>query len=297
VGGSLVAAAGSPFSSGGSAPGGLAVAGDRLVVVNKAQDGVRDLRTVAPNVTSFLVKPDGALSPTGSVVELPPASSPTEAMVSSDGHVVVVPLEHGPFVSLTMSASGRLTPAPGSPLALPDSIFPSSFPAIERWALGLGALPSGGTLYGQVVDTSQLVVYRYQDSGELSFVRAVADPGAYLPCWSLVNAAGTRLYTDNAGNNSMSVFDLTDPANPLLLQVVTLRNAGNPWNLRMDPSGRFLFVLDARDRQDLVAAGQGNELHTMTVNPDGTLAEADFSPVPIPVPLNTNPIGVAVVGH
>jgi hypothetical protein len=134
-------------------------------------------------------------------------------------------------------------------------------------------------------------------AGRLTFVRAVPDPGAYLPCWSLLNAAGTRLYTDNAGNNTMTVFDLSDPMNPRPLQLVTLRNAGDPWNLRMDPSGRFIFVLDARDRQDLVPAGQGNELHTLMVNSDGTLTEPDFSPVPIPVPLNVNPIGLAVVGR
>ncbi len=300
--GALAAVAGSPFPSGGMAPAGLAVSGNRLVVVNKAQDGVRDLASVVPNVTSFLVQPDGSLRPSGSVITAPLGSSPTEALISPDGKVVVVPEEHGPFLSLTLGPDGKLAPAPGSPFSLPDSIFPTGYPSTERWALGLGALPGGGrssdgVLYGQAVDTAQLVVYRYDDSGRLSFVRAVADPGAYLPCWSLVNAAGTRLYTDNAGNNTMSVFDLSDPLNPRQLQVVTLKNAGNPWDLRMDPTGRYVFVLDPRDREDLVTPGQGNELHTLVVNPDGTLTEPSYSPVPIPVPLNTNPIGLAVVGR
>jgi len=297
AGGALAAVAGSPFPSGGMAPAGLAVSGNRLVVVNKAQDGVRDLASVVPNVTSFLVQPDGSLRPSGSVISAPLGSSPTEALISPDGKVVVVPEEHGPFLSLTLGANGKMAEAPGSPYSLPATIFPSGFPGTQRWALGLGALPSGGVLYGQAVDTAQLVVYRYEDSGRLSFVRAVADPGAYLPCWSLVNAAGTRLYTDNAGNNTMSVFDLSDPLNPRQLQVVTLKDAGNPWDLRMDPTGRYIFVLDPRDRQDLVTPGQGNELHTLVVNPDGTLTEPAYSPVPIPVPLNTNPIGLAVVGH
>jgi DNA-binding beta-propeller fold protein YncE len=295
--GSLAAVAGSPFSSNGVAPGGLAINGDRLVVVNKAQDGVRELQSVSPNVTSFLVEPDGVLRPTGSVVTLPPASSPTEALISPDGRVVVVPEEHGPFVSLTLGSEGQLSPAPGSPFGLPDAIFPADLPTTERWALGLATQPGGGVLYGQAVDTAQMVTFRYDDSGRLTFVGAVAEPGAYLPCWSLLNAAGTRLYTDNAGNNTMSVFGLTNPLAPRLLQVVTLKDAGNPWDLRMDPSGRFVFVLDARDREDLVPAGQGNELHTLLVNGDGTLTEAAYSPVPIPVPLNTNPIGLAVIGH
>jgi DNA-binding beta-propeller fold protein YncE len=294
---SLVPVAGSPFASGGAAPAALALSGNRLLVVNKAQDGIRDLSLVTPNVTTFLVGSDGSLRPTGSVVALRAGASPTEALISPDGTVVVVPEEHGPFVSLTLSGDGRLSPAPGSPFPLPDGIFPGTVARSQRWALGLGALPAGGVFYGQVADTAQLVVYRYSPTGQLHFERAVADPGASLPCWSLLNGTGTRLYTDNAGNNTMSVFDLADPLNPRLLQVVTLKNAGNPWDLRMDPTGRFIFVLDARDRQDLVPAGGGNEVHTLLVNSDGTLKEPDYSPVPIPVALNTNPIGLAVVGR
>jgi DNA-binding beta-propeller fold protein YncE len=296
-GGGLVAVAGSPFPSDGKAPAGLGLSGNRLVVVNKAQDGVRNLVGVAPDVTSFLIQRSGALRPTGSVIPLPTGSSPTEALVSPDGKVVVVPEEHGPFLSLLLSAQGVLTPAPGSPFALPASVFPAGFPPAEEWALGLGSQPGGGVLYAQIVDTAQLAVFQYDDSGRLRFVRAVADPGAYLPCWSALNAAGTRLYTDNAGNNTMSVFDLSDPLNPRQLQVVTLKNGGNPWDLHLDPTGRFIFVLDPRDRQDLVTPGSGNELHTLVVNADGTLTEAAYSPVPIPVPLNTNPIGLAVSGH
>jgi len=295
--GGLSAVAGSPFASEGQAPGGLGISGDHLVVVNKAQDGVRDLTSVAPDVASFIIQANGALRPTGSVVTLPAGTSPTEALVTPDGEVVVVPEEHGPFVSLTLNAQGMLAPAPGSPFSLPPSLFPAGFPAAEQWALGLGAAPRGNVFYAQVVDTAQLAVYQYDDSGRLRFVRAVPDPGAYLPCWSLLNAAGTRLYTDNAGNNTMSVFDLTDPLNPRQLQVATLKNSGNPWDLRMSPSGRYVFVLDPRDREDLVPAGGGNELHTLVVNADGTLTEPSYSPVPIPVPLNTNPIGLVVTGH
>jgi hypothetical protein len=45
-----------------------------------------------------------------------------------------------------------------------------------------------------------------------------------------------------------------------------------------------------------VPAGEGNELHTLTMGRDGRLSET-HSPVPIPVPVGTNPWGIAVAPH
>jgi DNA-binding beta-propeller fold protein YncE len=140
---------------------------------------------------------------------------------------------------------------------------------------------------------NKMAVYRYDEQANLTFVTAVTNPGAELPCWTLVNRDGTRVYTDNAGNNTMTVYDTRDPLNPKQLQLVKLKNDGNPWDLSFDPTGRMIFMIDPRARTN-VKAGFGNELHTLTVGPDGTLDEPAFSPVAIPVPLKTNPIGVAV---
>ena len=60
--GSLVPAPGSPFPSGGMAPASVGLSGDVLVVVNKAQDGIRDLESVQPNYTTFTVAPKPATS-------------------------------------------------------------------------------------------------------------------------------------------------------------------------------------------------------------------------------------------
>jgi hypothetical protein len=43
-----------------------------------------------------------------------------------------------------------------------------------------------------------MAVYTYDDDGTLTFVKVVPDSGGELPCWTLVNKAGTRVYTDNA---------------------------------------------------------------------------------------------------
>jgi hypothetical protein len=41
--------------------------------------------------------------------------------------------------------------------------------------------------------------------------------------------------------------------------------------------------------------GKGNTLHSFSIGADGKLKELGSSPVPIPVPLGTNPWGMAVV--
>jgi hypothetical protein len=292
--GSLTAVAGSPFPSGGAAPASVGISGDRLVVVNKAQDGIRDLSQVKPNYTTFLVQSDGSLKPTGSTVEAPLGFSPTQALISTNGNVVLSSEEGGPFRAMTLAADGTLVQGSNSPLSPPESIFPARFPAAKKWALGLGVNPNAPLLYAEMATVSKLAVFRYDDNARLTFVRAVDNPGSDLPCWTLVNKAGTRVYTDNAGNNTMSVFDISDPEQPRQIQLLKLKHDGNPWDLHFDPTEQFIFMIDPRATTE-TPAGKGNELHTLLVGPDGTLTEPNYSPVPIPVGSNTEPLGVAVV--
>lgn len=142
---------------------------------------------------------------------------------------------------------------------------------------------------------NKIAVYTYDDTAKLTFVRAVDAPGSMLPCWTLVNKAGTRLYTANAGNNTMSVFDLTDAVNPKPLQTLKLHEDGNPWDIRFDPTEKLIFLVDPRARMN-VPAGAGQGLHTLLINADGTLTEPSYSPVTLPVGLNVNPFGMAVLG-
>jgi hypothetical protein len=91
------------------------------------------------------------------------------------------------------------------------------------------------------------------------------------------------------------VFDLSDPRAPRQIQSVRLHGAGNPWNFKIDPSGRYLFMVNMRAASVLVPAGRGNTLHSFRIGADGRLTELASSPVPIPVPLDTNPWGLVVV--
>jgi DNA-binding beta-propeller fold protein YncE len=277
------------------APASVGVSGNTLVVVNKAQDGVRDLSTIAPNYATFTIAPDGSLKPTGFKVDAPAGNSPTQALISTDGKVVMSSEEGGPLRGFTLAAGGQIANGPNSPQDPPDSIYPKGFDPKLKWALGLGVHPTQKIMYAQMATIGKMAVYTYDDQGNINFVKVVPNKGGELPCWTLLNKAGNRLYTDNAGNNTMTVYDTTDPMNPKQIQLLKLKGNGNPWDVRFSPDEKYIFMVDPRAR-DNVKPGEGQAVHSLTVGSDGTLAETT-DPAPIPVDLNVNPIGMAVAGN
>lgn len=293
--GGLVPVAGSPFPSNGSAPSSLGLAGRTLIVANKAQDGVRDLIHVRPNYTSFHVSSDGSLSGPISTIEIPPGSSPLQAYVTPDGRVLISSEESGVLRAFRIGSDGRLREGPGSPLRLPAAVFPGGRRVPNVWPAGLVSHPRLKILYAQLANLSETIVYRWDDQARLTFVRALANPHSFLPCWTHVNAAGTRVYSGNAGSDNLTVFDTSrDPTDPREIQSVPLNAPGNPWNFQIDPTGRVIFLLDMRATRQ-IPPGQGNQLHALRIGADGRLTEERFSPVNIPVPVGTNPIGLAIV--
>ena len=293
--GGLVPVAGSPFPSGGKAPSSLGLAGQTLIVANKAQDGVRDLTRASPNYTSFHVRADGSLSRAISSIAVPPRSSPLQAYVTPDGKVLISSEETGFFRAFRIGSNGRLRQGPGSPVRLPGSVFPGGRRVPNVWPAGLVSHPRQKILYAQLANLSETIVYRWDDQARLTFVRALPNPHSFLPCWTHVNAAGTRMYSGNAGSDNLSVFDISrDPTNPREIQSVRLNAAGNPWNFDIDPTGQVIFLLDMRAVRQ-IPAGQGNQLHALRIGADGKLTEERTSPIDIPVPVGTNPIGLAIV--
>jgi DNA-binding beta-propeller fold protein YncE len=291
--GELSAVRGSPFPSGGSAPASVGVSGNTAIVTDKAQDGVRDLSSVAPGYVTFHINRDGSLSQFGPTIHAAPASSPTDAFVAPKYNFVMSTEEGGPFRGFIVDSRG-LTQGANSPLEPDPSIFPANLIATKRWGLGISAHPSEPIVYIGMATVDKIAVYTYDRNGALRFERSVEAPGSDLPCWTHVNAAGTRLYTANAGNNTMSVFDTGDALHPKWIQTIKLNGEGNPWNFQIDPSGKLIFLVDPRSRAN-VAPGRGQAVHTLVIAPDGRLSEPGYSPVVLPVALNVNPFGLAVM--
>jgi 6-phosphogluconolactonase (cycloisomerase 2 family) len=294
--GSLTPAPGSPFPSLGKAPASVGVRGDELFVANKAQDGERDLKKTPASYATFHIAPNGSLTPIGTPFKAPAHSSPTQTYVPPHtGQLMIATEESGPFRAFTVDAQGNLHQGPNSPLKLDRRVFLPGKPRGNVWPQGLIAHPKLPLIYAGVANIRRLVVYAYDAAGRLTYVSSQVNKGTILPCWTQINAAGTRLYTGNAGSQNISVFDISkDPRHPRQIQRVTLHGLGLPWNFQIDPTGRYLFIINMR-AISAVPPGRGNTLHSFAIAADGKLKELPSSPVPIPVPPNTNPWGMAVV--
>ena len=292
--GSLTAVNGSPFPSGGSDPVSLGLNGTILTVVNKDQDPAQNDNLVLPNYTTFNVSPwNGSLTPiAGSTVSVAYGSSPSQALIASRGSVVFgADFLGGLLQSFRLDEDGRLRQ--NLPQALPDSVFTGQ--TALHGPLGMRTHPKLPILYVDITLINEVAVYTYDERGNLSFVRAVADSGA-APCWAVVNRAGTRLYATNTGDNSVEVYDLTDPFNPVDIQHFVMEGTtGAPFSTVLDESDQWLFV--SSEQSTATATTAANAFHTLKVGAEGMLTEP-FSPTVLPiggsVPVQAQ--GITVVG-
>ena len=269
---------GSPFASGGSDPVSVGLKGNVLAVVNKDQDPAQNANLILPNYTTFRVTPGGQLIPVeNSTVSVAYNSSPSQALTASKGPFLFgADFFGGLLQSFRIDEKGGLRQNP--PQALPNSVFVGQ--TAGHQPLGMRTHPNLPILYVDITPISEVAVYRYNGAGVLSFVKTVRDSGA-APCWAVVNHAGSRLYATNTGDNSISVYDLADPLDPVEIQHFVMDSTtGAPFSTVIDQSDDFLYVVSEQSSADATPAA--NAFHTLKVNPDGTLTEP-FSPTALPI--------------
>jgi DNA-binding beta-propeller fold protein YncE len=177
--------------------------------------------------------------------------------------------------------------------------------------LGAAANPNLNIIYAGLTGLSEVAVFTYNASGQLTFVGATApnNQGGTAPCWAAVSPDGKFLYTGDTGSDSVGVYSLADPLHPVQIQEQFLGGPltppGSPpgtarevtaFQVAVDPSGRFVYAIS----QNTSANGtfqEGNQLHILAVGPDGKLSEPN-GPVILPagtVPGTAHPQGIAVV--
>jgi DNA-binding beta-propeller fold protein YncE len=284
--GGLVPVNGSPFPSGGSNPVSVGLAGNVLVVVNQGQEPGQPGVTL-PNYTTFRIHKSGAITPIAdSTVSVDIGASPSQALISPD-HSLVFGADFlgGILRSLAISPKGRLTSADAQALPLSE-VGAGGSPALP---LGLDVHPTKPYLYVGFVTISRIGVYQYAPNGRLRFLRTVEDSGKGV-CWLRVNKAGTRLYASNTGDNSISVYDLTDPAEPVEIQHLVLKGSGNGFQIGLDSENKFCFSIS--QRASATAPPEANALHVLKIGADGTLTEVASSPTVFPFTDGTRPQGV-----
>jgi len=126
-------------------------------------------------------------------------------------------------------------------------------------------------------------------------------------CWFEFDKEHRHLFSADSSTNSVGVFDIANPRAPVQIQELNLTLVGAnlppgvipnefptvPFQLALDPSGKFLFVVNRAFTQN-DNYPEGNAIHIMQVQPDGTLVKPAFSPVLLPVPPNVKPTGNAI---
>ncbi len=296
--GALKPVDGSPFPSGGNDPVSLALAGSTLFIANQSGDFARP-STILPNYTTMRVEEDGNLVPISndtndtsrpfqSTVSVAAGSSPSQAYLASGTNLLFgADFLGGLLQQFQLDGQGQLHPLP--PIALPASEFGSTTP---RLPLGLWSSPKQPILYVGYVTANKMGVYRYNEEGALDFLRTVPNAGQGI-CWIRVNKSGTRIYTSDTATNQISVYDSTDPEEPVETQTLTLAGVGNAFQISLSADGKSLFAL-SQQAAATVPAGQGNVLHTLTIKSDGTIAETG-SPIIFSLPAGVRAQGLAVV--
>ncbi len=290
AGGGLTHVPGSPFPSGGSNPVSVGLDGNILCVVNKDQDPDHP-GLFLPNYTTMYVTSQGRLIPIPrSTVSVDAGSSPSQALTAPGSRLLFgADFMGGLLRSFKIDGNGRLNVREAQPL--PAAEFADT--GAPPFPLGLALHPDRPLLYVGFVTINRLGVYRYHESGGLRFLRTVPNSGQAL-CWVLVNRKGTRLYTSNTGDPSVSVYDLTvDPSEPIEIQRVVLHSTGNSFQFALDSNEEFLHVVTQQSSatQNVTA----NAINVLKVNHDGTLTEVPSSPTLLPVPNLVRPQGVAAL--
>lgn len=285
-----------------------------------------------PNYTAFRVKHDGSLDPlANSTVQVPQGSSPTQILVSEDGRFVFstdllvdfptnfFPTDGFPAApgagggntlrSFTIGPQGRLQPKPGVRLPEPDESYPDPLGLLSgsmhisgttNGGLGLQDHPTQRVLYVGFPFRFQLGVYTWNDAGQLSFQNVVGSSGQ-VPTHVQVSDDGTRLYTTNELDSTMSAYDLNDPLNPVeidfhdLLLAPGATQGGLASQASLTPDGSCLYVLEQRIT-DGAGDGSVNALHILNVSPTGL--DELFAPInlglpPFSVPRSARPQGIA----
>ncbi|AFY44106.1 beta-propeller fold lactonase family protein [Nostoc sp. PCC 7107] len=292
--GNLSPVEGSPFPSGGVAPVSLGLAGDILTVVNQnllPQIPTQEANDSLPNYTTFRVTPRGRLIPIpNSTASVPRGSLPTQALISPNKRLLFgMDGGTGLLRSYQILPNGRLQQSPNSPQQLPPAAFP---PNPLGLTLGLQVHPRQPILYVGFTLSNQLGVYSYEPDGDLHLLRTVPNSGRAI-CWLVTNRAGTRLYTTNPLDNSVTVYDIgRNPSSPVEIQRVVLRGEMGTGGaqLTLDSTESFLHVV-SQSAVNIMPAN--NRISVLKVNQyDGTVTEVSSSPRLIPSVNNSFPQGI-----
>lgn len=273
---------GAPVNSAGSQPASLALfdnvlsgGGSLMAVINKSSDTSHP--QFVPNMVSFSVSSTGAMTPNKtSKVSFPTGDSPSQVITYTPAHLAFVDeFMGGPSKvdSYRIHSNGTYSLINSVPVGTGQNVF-----------LGMVRNPAANYIYAALPADSLISVLSFSPStGVLTHVTDVPNTGS-LACWLGINASGTRLYSAETMSSTITVYDTTNPAAPVSLQHIALSTVNDPtpapWNIGVDPTGAFLYIVSNRT------------LHVLNIQSDGTVLET-LAPTVLTTNTNAHPYGLA----
>ncbi len=271
-----------PVASGGIQPVSIAVHGDLVYVANEGNG------TMGSNYTGFKLHENGRLTPLhDSTIPLPNTANPGDVFFNADGtHLVgteVGTTDPSTFLidSFVVGRDGRLTVAPGSPFAAQGAgPFGSEFRPTNPTQLYVSNAhggPNNGTVSAFSVAKNGVLA----SIGDSPY----AD-NQTAPCWIEISHDGQYLFTVNTASSSISRYHIQSNGTLTLLGSTPFKNPTGlrPFDARLAPNGKYLYVVDAGLDAVSVFAVDG-----------GTLTELSASPVALPS--GATPFGIVVTAR
>jgi 6-phosphogluconolactonase (cycloisomerase 2 family) len=252
--------------SNGAMPLSIAVHHDLVYVANGGAGG--------SDYTGFRLEHGGRLTPIpDSTVALPDSAMPGQVLFSGDGKTLagtrVGPAAGPSYIdSFRVGHDGRLTAAPGSPFpAQRIGPFGSEFRPTNPDQLFVSNAHDGG-------GNGSVSAYTVGQDATLTAINGspFAD-GETAPCWVEISHDGQYLFAINTGSSSISRYWIARNGAMTLLGSTPFKSPTGlrPFDAQLDPSGRYLYVVDAGAKAVSVFAVDG-----------GNLSELASSPVSIP---------------
>jgi 6-phosphogluconolactonase (cycloisomerase 2 family) len=277
--GTLTTVAGSPFTASGRdpvslglfenyLPGGVSL----LTVVDKDADPNQSGGT--PRYVNYEMTSGGVITPmVGTAVAMPAGSNLSQALTDEALGLEFTDEFMGTPSTITarkVAKNGRMTTVSSVPS--PDGLL----------FLGEVKHPTRNIIYVSMPGSNGLAVLTFDSTGNLTLANTVANAGSVI-CWLDTNAAGTYMYSGNAGDGTVSVFDISDPTSPVETQYFKLSGNARTANVRVDPTGQFLYAMDV------------THLHVLNISAvDGTLSET-VPVVDLPTPKGYSALGIATL--